>query len=99
MDNLTGPEIVQLISTLGASGALAYFVKMLAGKKLAWWYQIDERDTRIRELIDEKQLMKEEYEARCKKWEDLYFDSKQLAKAAAEVTQTAVTVARASKGV
>jgi hypothetical protein len=66
---LTIMQAVQLVSTGGAMVCLVYFFRMLQGRKLGWWYQIEERDKRIEELKVEKLQV----EQRCDKLEQLLF--------------------------
>lgn len=88
----TATDIVTLIGTTGGWGLLALFVILLAKKRVAWWYQIEERDKRIEKMEAEHRDRLAEMKAECAEWKHLYFDSKQITQDA--VSAVAATATR-----
>jgi alkylated DNA nucleotide flippase Atl1 len=94
LDNLTPSEIVQAVGIVGGFGSMGWLLKQLANRKMAWWYQVEERDKIIADLKQEKLEQKQELQQECDKWERLYLAAKETTLHAQHVTEEAVTTAR-----
>ena len=64
----SAPELVNYIVSGSGYGLLVYFVNLLSRRKLAWWYQIEERD----KLIEKAEKRADKAEEDCQKKEDQF---------------------------
>jgi flagellar biosynthesis component FlhA len=96
--DLTVGGILSLIGTAGGWGLLVLFVVMSATKKVAWWYQIEERDELVKkaeareaEARKREDTTREDGRKECEKWERLYIEAKDLMWRSVTAVETVAT--------
>ncbi len=82
----SAPEVVNYVISGSGYGLLVYFVNLLSRKKLAWWYQIEERDR----LIEKAEKREAAAVERCKQFEEKYWAWKEITNKSLDVAQKQV---------